>query len=191
MKHILLFVLALGTLTGYTQDNKYRLFEFYEGYIIHNDGTKERGYIQHLDESDRYEKVVFKTDLKAKKQKFKVGQIAGYKVADTEYRGVEYADVMFKGRKFLIIDELGCINTYHFRQYNSEDRAWETITIFENDEGAINSQKFVLSFAKSMGELVKADAELAEKVRNKEKGYGLLNMYKIVDEYNANCKANK
>lgn len=191
MKHILLLILALGTLAGHTQDSKYRLFEFYEGYIVKDDGTKERGYIQHLDESDRYEKVVFKTDPKAKKQKFKVGQIAGYKVADTEYRGVEYADVMFKGRKFLIIDELGCINTYHFRQYNATDRTWETITIFENDEGAINSQKFLLSFAKSMADLVKADPELAEKVLNKEKGYGLLNMYNIVSEYNANCKAKK
>lgn len=191
MKYLLIFITAFICITSQAQDQKYRLFDFYEGYIITNDGTKERGFIQYLDESDRYEKVIFKKDLKGKKEKFKFGDIQGYNVADTEFKAIEYDDVMFKGRKFLIVDEVNCISTYHFRQYDDVDKAWETITIFENDEGAINYQKFALSFAKTMAELVKADAELAAKVQNKEKGYGLLKMYDIVAEYNANCKENK
>jgi len=188
MKNFLIILASFIYISGQAQDQKYRLFDFYEGYIITNDGVKERGFIQYLDESDRYEKVVFKKELKGKKQKFKFGGIQGYKVADTEYKAVEFADVMFKGRKFLIVDEINCISTYHFRQYNSDDRAWEAITVFENDEGAISYQKFGLSFAKTMAELVKADPGLAEKVLNKEKNYRLLQMYDIVDEYNANCK---
>src|SRR5690606_33780871 len=174
MKYFLILITASICISGQAQEQKYRPFEFYEGYIITNDGTQERGFIQYLDESDRYEKIVFKKDLKGKKEKFKFGGIQGYKVADTEFKAVEYDDVMFKGRKFLIVDEINCISTYHYRQYDEMDKAWETITIFENDEGAINYQKFALSFAKTMAELVKSDPELAEKVRNKEKGYGLL-----------------
>src|SRR5690554_5271769 len=148
MKNFLIILASFIYISGQAQDQKYRLFDFYEGYIITNDGVKERGFIQYLDESDRYEKVVFKKELKGKKQKFKFGGIQGYKVADTEYKAVEFADVMFKGRKFLIVDEINCISTYHFRQYNSDDQAWEAITVFENDEGAISYQKFGLSFAK-------------------------------------------
>lgn len=188
MKYFLILITVFICTSGQAQEQKYRLFDFYEGYIITNDGTQERGFIQYLDESARYEKVVFKNELKGKKQKFKFGGIQGYKVADTEYKAVEYDDVMFKGRKFLIVDEINCISTYHFRQYNSDDQAWEAITVFENDEGAISYQKFGLSFAKTMAELVKADPEIAEKVLNKEKGYRLLKMYDIVDEYNAKCK---
>lgn len=191
MKYFLSILMVSVLATGFCQNNEYVTGRFYEGYLITDDGTRERGYIQYLPEADRYEKIIFKAEKKGKKKKYKFGDVAGYKVADTEYKAVEYDDVMFKGRKFLIVDQTGCLNTYHYTEYSSEDGAWNTITIFENDQGAVNSQKFALNFSKKMAELVQAQPELAEKVRNKEKGYGLLQMYKIVDEYNANCEKDK
>lgn len=191
MKIFLLIGVVFATFSAQSQSPKYEPFQYYEGYIVKNDGTEERGYVQYLDEADRYQKVIFKTGHKEKKQKFKVGDIAGYMVAGTEYKGMQYDDVIFKQRKFLIVDERGCISTYHFREFDDDDRTWKTITVFENAEGAVNSQKFALSFAKSMGEFVKDNPGLAEKVRNKEKGYGMLKMYDIIDEYNADCQTEK
>lgn len=187
MRYSLFIIFTLIAISTSAQDQKYRLFDFYEGYIITNDGNKERGYIQHLDESDRYEKVIFKKELKGKKQKFKFGDIKGYKVADTEYKAVEFADVVFKGRKFLIVDEINCISTYHYREYDNEDGAWQTITVLENEEGAVNYQKLGMKFAKNLSEFLKNDNEIAQKVLNKEKGYRLIHMFDIINEYNENC----
>jgi hypothetical protein len=45
-----------------------------------------------------------------------------------------------------------------------------------------------MGYADKMADLVKDDQELAAKIKNKEKGYSLLNIEAIVDEYNSNCK---
>ncbi|HKK38552.1 MAG TPA: hypothetical protein VJ949_04000 [Cryomorphaceae bacterium] len=177
------------SLVGFSQEGNYRLFDYYEGYIVKGDGTKERGFIQYLDESDRYEKVVFKKTMDSKKEKFKVKDLSGYKVADTEYKSLEYEDVLFKGRNFLIVGKQGCINTYTMRKYDSEDRTWSGIVVLETEDRAVNYQKFALGFAKSFSEFLKDDAELSQKVRNGEKGYGILRMDQIIAEYNERCKS--
>lgn len=187
-RNTLFMIFMAFTLAGYSQEGNYRLFDYYEGYIVKGDGTKERGFIQYLDESDRYEKVVFKKTMDDKKEKFKVKDLAGYKVADTEYKSLEYEDVIFKGRNFLIVKDRGCINTYSMRKYDSEDRTWSTIFVLETEDRAVNYQKFALGFAKSFSEFLKDDAELSQKVRDGEKGYGLLRMDQIIAEYNERCK---
>lgn len=185
-KIILAFITVLPVIV-LAQNNNYRLFDYYEGYIVKGDGEKVLGYIQYLDESDRYEKVIFRKDMQSKKEKYKVKDLTGYKVADTEYKSLEYEDVLFKGRNFLIVLDKGCINTYQMRKYDSEDRSWSTIMVVETKDRAVNYQKFGLNFSKSFSEFIQADDELAAKVRSGQKGYGLLNMEKIIEEYNQNC----
>ncbi len=51
--------------------------------------------------------------------------------------------------------------------------------------------KFALRWRKAMSELVSENAELATKVSNKDKGYGLFNHYDIITEYNNWHAANK
>ncbi|MCA1761775.1 MAG: hypothetical protein ABR574_06740 [Cryomorphaceae bacterium] len=169
------------------QTDGFRTNAFYDGYIIHTDGSRERGFVQYLNEEDRYEKVVFRKEQNGKKLKYKVKDLNGYMVAETTYRAVEYEDVLFKGRKFLIVENEGCINTYSYTE-RKDDGTWATITILENDNRAVNTQKFALNFSNSMAELVQDDADLAAKVAAKQKGYRILSMYDIVEEYNENCK---
>lgn len=185
MKKLLcLFVLILWG-THISAQGKYELFEFYEGYIITETGEKQRGYIRYLDESDRYEKVVFKKEHKGKKQRFKAKDIAGYKVADVVYHAIQYEDIPFKSNRFLVLEKEGCLNLYSYRKLNNG--AWEAEKILKNKDRAVTTQKFVLGFAKKMAEMVADDKELASKIRNKEKGYSLLNMEAIIDEYNSRC----
>lgn len=186
MKNIFLIscLLVMG-FTAFAQESNYKLFEFYEGYIIKKDGSRERGYIQYIDESDRYEKVVYRKELKGKKQRFKPKDIGGYKVADVVYHAVQYEDIPFKNSKFLILEKEGCLNQYYYRQLN--DGAWSTEVIIKNDEKAVSTQKFILGFSKKMAEMIKDNTELAAKVSNKEKGYGLFHIDAIIDEYNENC----
>lgn len=185
---ILVICLSLAVaLQAYSQEDPFRLFQFYDGYIVHHDGTTERGFIQYLDETDRYEKVVFQKDKDGKKQKYKVVDLDGYMVAETRYKALEFDDIIGKTRKFVVITDEGCINSYFYRVLG-DDGVWSGMTIFETDKMTVNSQKFALSFSKKMAELLADDPELAARVANKEKEYGMLKMYDIVAEYNERCK---
>ena len=53
----------------------------------------------------------------------------------------------------------------------------------KGDEDAIGVARFV-RFAKQMSEYISDYEELAKKVKNKEKGYRLLSMMEIIEEYN-------
>jgi len=187
-KFVFVFFFSLLYVNGFAQTNKYRLFDYYEGYIIQKDGTEKRGYIQYLDESDRYKKVIFRPTKKGKKEKYNPKNLKGYKVADVTYHAVQYEDVILKGLKFLALEKDGCIKRYTFRQYSVEDKAWETTMVLVTKDRAVSTQTFLLKFAEKMAELVKDQPELAQKVKNKEKGYRLLAIENIIDEYNKNCK---
>ena len=52
-------------------------------------------------------------------------------------------------------------------------------------------QDFAIGFAKKMSAFVADDEELSKKVADKEKGYGMLQIDAIVDEYNTWYKTNK
>lgn len=184
MKNTILVIFL--TICAFAQGQDYKISQYYEGYIIKTDGTKERGYILYDDESVRYEKVTFKKDLKGKKERFKPKDIAGYKVADQVFHTVQFQDIPFKNTKFLVLEKEGCLNQYSYRTYS--DGAWSTAMILKNDDKAINTQNFIMGYAEKMAEMVKDDKELAAKIKGKEKGYSLLNIEAIVDEYNANCK---
>jgi hypothetical protein len=183
-KQLLLLSIFFITLSVNSQV-RYRLFDYYQGYIVKLDGTKEFGYIQHLDESDRYVKVIFRKTRKAKKQKFKPKTLKAYHVADVTYHSVKFKEVIMKAHKFLILESEGCINKYSMRQYDNGE--WQTTMVFSKDGKAVSASMFLLKFAKKMSEFVKDDENLADKVRNKEKGYRLLGIENIINEYNDNC----
>ena len=46
------------------------------------------------------------------------------------------------------------------------------------------SEKFVFKYSKKMAAFVADDIELSAKVLNKEKGYGLVDIYNTIEEYN-------
>ena len=49
----------------------------------------------------------------------------------------------------------------------------------------LGSLKMLTHFKKNMSKLVEDDTELAQKIRNKEKGYGYYDLEKIIHEYNS------
>lgn len=63
---------------------------------------------------------------------------------------------------------------------NEQQPVWQK----GNDEPVSNSQ-LLFGFKKNAVKLVNDDAELVGKIERKEKGYGMLSLDKIVDEYNA------
>ena len=56
------------------------------------------------------------------------------------------------------------------------------------DEYPKTNDYFALGFAKKMAEYISDNDVLSSKVKNKEKGYKMLQILKIIDEYNAACE---
>lgn len=186
-KSLLTFVLIVVTIFNLTaQQSRYSISNFYEGYIINKDGEKEKGFIMYLDETERYKKVIFKKDKKAKKKRFNVKDIKGYKVAEQTYHALQYKAVILKQTNFLLLEKEGCINTYSKRTIN--EGAWENEMILSLNGDVVSTQTFALGFAKKLSAFIKDNVELSDKVKNKEKGYRLLSLEAIITEYNEACK---
>lgn len=188
MKYILLLAILFTATTSYAQEEEYRIGTFYEGYIVDNDGERVRGYIQYLGEPDRYEKVIFKEEKNSKKSKFTPKKIKGYKVAGVEYRSCNFKAVIMRDTKFLEVGKDGCMEMLSWRKYDREDQAWKGEIVLRVNGEAVSTQTFLMGFAKRMSALVKDNKELYNKVKNKQKGYRLLALEAIVDEYNEQCE---
>lgn len=88
---------------------------------------------------------------------------------------------------FLLCVEVGPITLfdYNFVDYNANPVLNEVKSYMQLPDGAvIDVSGLLLGYAKKMSEYVKDDSELAAKITNKEKGYGVLNINNAVREYN-------
>lgn len=88
---------------------------------------------------------------------------------------------------FLLVSVFGPITVFQYHLYDpSVIRPTDTKTEyiqFPNGE-TIMAPTLVIGFRKRMSEYLKDYPELAGKIINKEKGYGILNVYDIFREYN-------
>lgn len=186
---LLLSLLVLISTDSIAQENNYLENTFYEGQITHSDGTTETGFVEYSNRSDRYEKVNFRQESDGKSKRYKLKDLKGYTINDDlRFVAIEYEDVMFKGRGFLALQEEGCISIYYKEVYDDEKYTWDKVIVMVKGDEAINYQKFAFNFSKSFSEFISDDSELAAKVSEKEKGYGMLKMFDIVEEYNERCE---
>jgi hypothetical protein len=197
--------------TIYAQDwssDVYRGGELYPGYIIDAAGKKTEGYIKYQNRYTMQNEVLFYTDKddKKSKQDLKTKDLKEYKVADKLYHCINYSGGLVGSavRANLVVQE-GCIMQYvwYNRAENwaimqkgateSEEefmnRMYPSVMVFlkAGDEQPRSLDYFGLGFPKKMSEYVSDNAELAKKVADKEKGYGMLKVLDIINEYNAAC----
>jgi hypothetical protein len=198
------FFIAFSTVAQDWNDKAYQFFEIYPGYIITLSGDTTRGYVEHGNRMSSQKTCIFYKDAsKRNKEKYKPSEIKGYGVADKHYRTLSFSGgLMSKPQSFVLLLKPGRIS--QFMYYSKKDdyqaemmRKDETRADYDArihtdeivwqklDEKPVQQQDFLLGFAKRVGKLISDYPELAAKVENKEKGYGLLNIYSIMDEYNA------
>ena len=186
----------------------YRMGELYPGYIVDANGTRTEGWIKYQNRYTMQNEVLFYTDKdnKKSKQDLKTKDLKEYKVADKLYHCINYSGGLIGSavRANLVVKE-GCITEYVW--YNRAEnfalmqkganeteeefmtRMYPPVSVYykKGDEKPRSLDYFGLKFADKMSEYVSGNAELARKVANKEKGYGMLNILAIMDEYNASC----
>lgn len=210
---ILLLVLTLISTTGLiAQDwstDVYKYGEQYPGYVIDAEGNKIEGYIQYQNRYTMQNTVLFfsEKDNKKTKVKYDTQDLKEYKVADKLYHCIHYSGgLMKKPIKANLVVKEGCITEYVW--YNRADNFMtmqklpnetdeefmnrmyppETVYLKAGDEEPRRTDYFALKFADKMSEYIADNKELSEKVANKEKGYGMLRILEIIEEYNAACK---
>ena len=190
--------LLLSFLVVHAQDwtgKVYQIGMIYNGYYVTNTGDTVTGYFMHGNQVQNQQKCEFytaETDHRATSI-FKPEDISSYKVADKLYRSIHYSGgLLDKPLRFNLVIKDGAITEFTF--YNE---MWE-----KNDDGTLKSddvflkyndaanpkpvtlQYFGIGYAKKMSEFVSDDADLSKKVADKEKGYGMLNLLEVIDEYN-------
>lgn len=186
----------------------YKYGELYEGYIIDASGKKTEGYIKYEDRYSMQNDITFYADKNDKKNKvkYKSEDLTEYKVADKLYHCIHYSGGLLAKpvRGNLVVKE-GCIMEYVW--YNrvegymtmtknagesDEDyynRIYPPITVYKkkDDQDCRTVDSFAVKFKEKMSEYIADNKELAKKVLDSEKGYGMMNMIKIIEEYNAQC----
>ena len=208
MKKIIMFsVILVLSITSFAQDWKsttIKYYEIYPGYVVTLSGDTTRGYVEHGNRSSNQKGVQFYSDASKKdKKKYKPSELKAYGVADKHYRSVAFSGgLMSKPLSFVLVAKPGRITQFIYyskkddnfismmgknetqaeydARIHTDEIVWQKL-----DEKPVQQQDFVLGFAKKVSKLVSDHPELAAKVENKDKGYGLMNIYDIMDEYNA------
>lgn len=189
-----MIVVLLVSVTGVrSQDWSGKIYQagkIYPGFYVTNTNDTVQGYFQHGTPAGNQKKCLFYTNEMDRKpaSEFKPDDIKSYKVADKLYRSIPFSGGLNnKALRFNLVTRDGAITQYVFY---SEDGNATPEPVFHKPGDAENSKPlqmgyFALGFAKKMGAYVADYAELAAKVTGKEKGYGMLDLLAIIDEYNA------
>lgn len=202
MKKLISIALAMFSVYSlYAQDWSgavYKIGKKYPGYYVTNAGDTVNGYIMHgtkMQNQLRCDFYKIETDPEPD-EKFFPENISSYKVGDKLYRSIHYSGgLLKKPLRFVLVVKDGGISQFTFY---SEDPTTpnEEKTVFykandpENPD-PMELQDFGIGFAKKMSAFVADYEELSKKVADKEKGYGMLQIDAIVDEYNTWYKNNK
>ena len=193
--------LLIITLTSNAQDwsgKVYKIGTIYPGYYVELTGDTVRGYFMHGNRVVNQltcEYYKNETDRNST-ENFKPAQISSYMVGDKLYRSIHYTGgLLTKPMMFNLVtkDGGGGISTFIFYDvtYATEPNGEIKSTMVfhkpndKENEKPMTLQDFGLGFAKKMAAYVADDAELSTKVADKEKGYGMLQIEKIIEEYNA------
>ncbi|MDQ3111428.1 MAG: hypothetical protein M3R17_16195 [Bacteroidota bacterium] len=175
----------------------YKIGTIYPGYYVSLKGDTVRGYFMHNNQVKNQLKCEYyknETDRNTT-QSFGPEDISSYVVADKLYRSIHFSGgLLAKPMRFNLVttDGGGGISIFNFydETYAREpDGSIKYTVVYYKPNDAANPkpmmlQDFGLGFAKKMAAFVADYEELSKKVADKEKGYGMIQIDKIVEEYN-------
>ncbi|MBL7730246.1 MAG: hypothetical protein JNM88_03645 [Chitinophagaceae bacterium] len=201
MKRYFFFVLLIVTFnTAMAQPDwsgkVYVIGKIYPGFYVTNANDTVYGYFEHGSQVSGQKRCKYYTNEMDKKptKEFGPEDIKGYKVADKLYRSINFSGgLTSKPLRFNLVSKDGAITEFTFY---SEDGNATAEPVYQkphdpNFTKPVQISYFALGFAKKVSEYVADYPALAAKVSGKEKGYGMLNLLAIFDEYNAWYAAKK
>ena len=202
---------AAAQSTGDWNPAIYQVGKMYPGYIINMEGDTVKGFlkagsrcsINGIGNSNQNTAEFFinETDKKPA-AKYKPTDIKGYKIADKVYESIAYSGGLFKKPNFNLVVIDGEIRVYEwyatvegYSTLNMQSgETWQKFDERRFDSKSVMAKKNVepaelsmvgLQFVKKMPAFIEDHKELVSKVTNKEKGYSFLQIWAVIDEYNA------
>ena len=188
----------------------------FPGYVVTNAGEKLSGLIVYQPPHKMVDHVKFYPDTNPEKMtKYEAEELKAYFVKKMLWESLEDRDylVLKKNNQyfnsFCLVVKKGCISIYESYIFGfigneiKQNERGETVNEIslnpvqdvqhfmikgeDKKKVSMKDTRF-LFFAKGMSKFLADDPELAQKIKNKEKGYRRIHMYRIIDEYNGNCK---
>lgn len=210
MKHLILLMTVLMSSFGFSQidDNWEDVSEKLPGYIITNEGEKIEGYLKRFLKIKSQRKVKFFKTLEDKPVVYGPEDLKAYKIENDYYETHPYEGLSGKTKVFLLRTVDGKISLFDYYIRVEDDKGAEmTLSKKGNTEISLDfdgskiqteilavkngddylkfaSSKVIFSFKNIMSKYVSDYPELAKKIKDKEKGYRILSILNIVNEYN-------
>ena len=192
--------LTLFILNSFAQDgSKYdgaRVGEYIRGFLIDETNDTIRGNINWKIHYRQQEYVAMESDNKDfRTRSFLPKNVKYYELENntkwfsTKFTVLKAPEDNKRNDKetFLLVYINGPITVFNYNFYDSKTNppTNDTPEYLQLPNGeVIIASSLILGFKKKMAEMVKDYPELAAKITNKEKGYGILGIYDIVREYN-------
>lgn len=210
MKHLVLVFAVLMSGLGFSQidDNWEDVSEKLPGYVITNKGEKIEGYLKRFLKIKSQRKVKFFKTLDDKPVVYEPNDLKAYKIENDYYETHPYEGLSGNTKVFLLRTVEGKISLFDYYIRVEDDKGAEmTLSKKGNTEISLDfdgseiqteilavkdgndylkfaSSKVIFSFKGVMSKYVSDYPELAKKIKDKEKGYTILSILKIVNEYN-------
>jgi hypothetical protein len=163
--------------------------KLYPGNVVTLDGTIISGYVYNNNNEKNQKQCLFYKEKDGKGEHiYKPNELISYTIENTEYRSVNYDGTLRlgkPGRNFVFVAQPGAITTYAYFGPGQQ------IFWAKGNEAPVIGTDLTLGFKKNINKLIGDNAELSGKVERKEKGYGMMNIIDIVNEYNAQALAKK
>lgn len=189
----------------------YQVGKKYPGYIIQLNGDTVKGFLKADSRcsiagigSSNQNTAEFYLNESDKKpvDKYKPDEIKGYMIADKVYESIAYSGGLLKKPNFNLVVQEGAIRLYEWystvenyatiqRQSGEDWKAYDNrrfdtkLIVAKDPKEPIEYGILGMQFAKKMPDLISDNPEMAKKVADKETGYKFLNMFTVIDEYNA------
>lgn len=202
MKKLVVLALSFTTVCSvYAQDWSgavYKIGKKYPGYYVNLNNDTVHGYFMHGTKMQNQLRCDFyKLETNdAPDVKYFPEDILSYKVGDKLYRSIHYSGgLLKKPLRFVLVTKDGGISQFIFYSEDPTTPNEEKVVYYKANDpdnpDPMELQDFGIGFAKKMSAFVADYEELSKKVADKEKGYGMLQIDAIVDEYNTWYKTNK
>ena len=199
MKNLLILCLTFLFINSYAQDGgKYDgtlRGQALRGFLIDDNGDTVRGSIKiDFQYSMQRNPWITPDDIKLKNRNYVAESVKYYEIENnTKWFSTKFtilkapSEGKMSFSKLLHVFEFGPITLFDYNFYDDKVNPPinEVKTYMQLPNGdVVDMASMLFGFKNKMSEYVKDYPELAAKIANKEKGYGILGIYDIVREYN-------
>jgi hypothetical protein len=188
MKKILFLLLILAGVQSQSKAQNYMeplpARQLYPGTVVTLDGTVIEGYVYNNYRDKNQKQCIFYKEKDGRGEHvYKPDELKSYTIENTEYRSVNYDGTLRlgkPGKNFVFVAQPGAITTYGYYSGSEQQIFWA-----KDKEAPVIGTDLTFGFKKNINKLIGDNAALSGKVERKEKGYGMLNIIDIINEYNA------